>query len=377
MKKILVTGGPVHAKLDAVKIITNRFRGGRMVDLANKLYDLGYSVTYLTSQQTKPRTFTGHTLLTHDGFHDYMKQVVELAPKFDAVILGGAVANLIPVNPWEGKFPSHDYEPGDIIPIDFTIAPRVIDEVKKANPNTHLFGFKLLKAVPEEELLGAAYDIVLESRASAVFANDATNLDRKLVITKEHSVQEIVGNEDLARFVCEMLEDKYYATRLRDGWLERTTVEELDIVAARKLCKRYAVAFADKFHKTYGKQGYRFGTIATRVQNREDVSFVTTVRGKEDMSDWTHVSSVDHREKVVTVEGPKATLNAPLLHYLFELNPKCRTIVHAHETNTDLPLVAWAPPGTVRDSCRVCRESFEIEHHGVFWLYGDSDELLR
>lgn len=42
MKKILITGGPVHANLDAVKIITNRFRGGRMVDLAIKLGERGY-----------------------------------------------------------------------------------------------------------------------------------------------------------------------------------------------------------------------------------------------------------------------------------------------------------------------------------------------
>ena len=42
------------------------------------------------------------TVLYHDGFHDYMKQVLEMAPTVpNAVILGAAVANLIPMNPWQ------------------------------------------------------------------------------------------------------------------------------------------------------------------------------------------------------------------------------------------------------------------------------------
>jgi hypothetical protein len=375
MKRILITGGPVHANLDAVKIITNRFRGGRMVDLAIKLGEMGYDTTYLTAKQTNPDQINADVLL-HDGFHDYMKQVAELTPDFDAVILGAAVANLIPVEPWKGKFPSHNYKPGDVIPINFTIAPRVIDQVKKHNPNTHLFGFKLLKDVSEKELLDAAYDIVLESRASAVFANDATNLNRKLVITKEHSVQEIVGNKKLAKFISEMIEDEYYKTRLNSS--QKNIGERTPIDLAQLRCKKYAGIFASKFEKTYGKRGLRFGTIATRVNNKDDsVSFVTTVRGKEDLKDWTYVKSVNHEKMEIVVEGPKATLNAPLLHYLFDLNPECKTIVHFHETNTDLPCVDWAPPGTKRDSLRRIKTSFEIQHHGVFHMYGENNELLR
>ena len=47
MKKILVTGGPVHAHLDSVKIITNRFKGGLMAELADNLSGLT-EVTYLS-----------------------------------------------------------------------------------------------------------------------------------------------------------------------------------------------------------------------------------------------------------------------------------------------------------------------------------------
>ncbi|TSC83278.1 MAG: hypothetical protein G01um101419_108 [Parcubacteria group bacterium Gr01-1014_19] len=37
MKRVLITGGPVHCYLDAVKIITNRFKGGLMAELAENL----------------------------------------------------------------------------------------------------------------------------------------------------------------------------------------------------------------------------------------------------------------------------------------------------------------------------------------------------
>src|SRR3989344_6183826 len=133
MKKILVTGGPVHAYLDSVKIITNRFKGGLMAELVDNLSGL-VEVTYLSPAKlgsVPPKNqFNNINLIEHAGFEDYMRIVLEIAPQMDAVILGAAVVNLIPTKPFKGKFPSHNYKPGDVIPIDFTIAPRVIDEVK-------------------------------------------------------------------------------------------------------------------------------------------------------------------------------------------------------------------------------------------------------
>lgn len=74
--KFLVTGGPVHAYLDDVKIITNKFKGGRMETLASELGAAGHDVIYLTSKYIKPIGFSGKTIL-HDGFKDYSKKVLE------------------------------------------------------------------------------------------------------------------------------------------------------------------------------------------------------------------------------------------------------------------------------------------------------------
>ena len=108
--KILVTGGPVYAKIDAVKLVTNRFRGGLMAKLVSELATFNWpqevngvvrpvEVTSLCSAQAKMPTLNDMiTPLHHDGFHDYREKVRALAPEFDAIVLGAAVANLIPVS---------------------------------------------------------------------------------------------------------------------------------------------------------------------------------------------------------------------------------------------------------------------------------------
>jgi len=70
---ILVTGGPVHAYLDDVKIITNRFHGGLMAELAENLAkNYRCQVQYLCSKDAvKPN---GVNYICHDGFDDYQKQ---------------------------------------------------------------------------------------------------------------------------------------------------------------------------------------------------------------------------------------------------------------------------------------------------------------
>ena len=130
MKKILITGGPVHAYLDDVKIITNRFKGGLMVKLAGEFVKMAENlheekkvnrgddtadvkVVYLCSksaQQPWWDEFLGGKdtpyirCIHHNGIDDYMDKVVSLAPQMDAVVLGAAVANLVPKNKIKGKF---------------------------------------------------------------------------------------------------------------------------------------------------------------------------------------------------------------------------------------------------------------------------------
>jgi len=380
MKNILISGGPVHAHLDAVKIITNRFKGGLMAATAEQLNALpDVEVHYLSSKGSVIPGIPTDQLHEHFGFHDYMKKVLEMAPKFDAVILGAAVCNLILINPFEGKFPSHNYKPGDIIPIDFTIAPRVIDEVKKVAPNTHLFGFKLLSGVPHEELIQAAYDIVLESKATCVFANDATDLNTKFAVTKE-GAEHKMDYQDVPKFIMDMVNDKYYSTELVHNQGKYDIVLRSKEKKMRSLIDCYRNKFVEK-------NGYVFGTVAVRLDGPrwEKPVFLTTARGKNEIEDFTIVENVDHENRVVKSYGKKATLNAPLLERIFWLNPNVKAIVHYHDTTimnfgtSDFKILPYAPPGTQRDSLRderYLRSDFEIRNHGIFILIREQNNGL-
>ena len=386
----------MHAYLDPVKMITNRFKGGMMAQTADKLCLEGAEVVYLTAKGSKEpdrandADAKGMTppnrikLVYHDGLHDYMEKVLELAPKMDAVVLGAAVANLIPVTPFKEKFPSHNYKPGDIIPIDFTIAPRVIDQVKDVmKPTAHLFGFKLLAGQPHEELISAAYGVLLESRASCVFANDPTvrdgfgGLATKYAVTKERGVHKM-NLDDVPAFILTMLEDEYYSTiSVKTTGCKGGVQESWDHVD--KLIQKHQ----DKFTEVEG--GLVFGTVAVRVCDKNyPNAFVTTARGKRELEGRVLVLSVDHDTQIVTTLGDcavpgttKATLNAPLLHWIFSQYPKVDSIVHTHDFDPDFPTYRYAPPGTKRDSVRglPCK-SFNVEGHGVYVLLNDKGEAI-
>lgn len=387
--KILVTGGPVHAKLDAVKFVTNRFKGGLMAKLADELTDetTEVTVTYLCSKDSRLPD-NNCQIVYHDGFHDYRKKVMEMAPDFDAIVLGAAVANLIPVRyfnsyqrkhvvlgdqtplPLEGKFPSHDYKPGDSVYMEWQIAPRIIDEVKEhMKPGAHLFGFKLLNGVPQHELITAAYGVLLESGATTVFANDAQNLKVCHGVGKDRSARPIL-REWLAEEIVRLVSDKYYHTEVLGEQFDRSYDRvEKDL---------WELANVSRFHAS--SEGYIYGTVALRIS---DGGFVTTKRGKDETKGVVIVKGVDHDNRVVRTVGGKATLNAPLLHFMFLSSPDIHHICHYHEYQNGLPKRKWAPPGTVRDSLRTeCVNqlrgewSFNIEEHGCVLCYDKEGNLL-
>jgi hypothetical protein len=369
--KFLVTGGPVHAKLDAVKIVTNKFKGGLMSRLAMDLHllDEGHHITYLTGKGmanfSDMEMFTTPTVIEHDGFESYRQILHDTAKDYDAIILGAAVANIIPVS-WQqspsstelvpvdtkGKFPSHNFKEGDEFQMTWKIAPRIINEVRQyMKPGAHLFGFKLLSGVPENELVTAAYEVLLGSKSATVFANDATNLEEIIAVGPDRSTRHF-GRDNLAGEIMQLSQDVHYRTVVSDGPIDRLV-----------RIKRLIAEIIYPEHIVESPEGLRFGTVAVRTHD----GFATTGRGKRELDEVTIVSSVDHAARVVNVQGSKATLNAPLLDRIFKMNKDADVIEHYHKMIIPgLPVQPWAPPGTVRDTERDVHTSFYVDGHGCY-----------
>lgn len=417
MKTILITSGPVHEHLDDVKIITNKFRGGRIASLAERIINDGipdlskeectidkseislvklsftgkpflsdtdelfnkclYKVIYLCSKGTTVPDFIFGSIQSrllqvvyHNGFNDYYEKVKKYSKEAKAVVLGAAVCNLIPVEPIRGKFPSHNYKPNDVIPINFKIAPRVVDMVKQEAPKAHLFAFKLLSGVKHEELIDAAYDIALESKATAVIANDLIDLNQKYIVTKEKGVLKYT-EQNYHEFILNSIENYFYRTFLFQNILtpviERYGQDKVDD-SLEKLRNKIDILkdiYDSKFQKTYGKEEYVFGTIAV-IDRKYDI-MMTTARGKKDFSVKSVFDVTHNGEKVYA--PIKVSLNAPLLAYVFEWFPESTAIVHYHDFDAGLPELPYELPGTKKDSIRNlsgCKNGFVIKGHGTF-----------
>lgn len=188
--------------------------------------------------------------------------------------------------------------------------------------------------------------------------------DTNYILTKERSIFKI---DDVDEFIKLTHKDIFYKTEFVNS-NEVINRNDLD------LFKKYINKYRDRIEKNLYGDKYLFGSVAVRTNKDE---FITTIRGKEDLNEYTIVKEVNNSKHIVYVNGKKATLNAPLLDTLFK-NKDVKVIVHInHEFDDTLPNYEYAFPGTVRDSIRNNQESFSIKYHGLFYLFNKNGEIIK
>lgn len=209
----------------------------------------------------------------------------------------------------------------------------------------------------EDKKIDCIYEDLLDKKYQFMILN--LN-NKKYVLTKERSLFEI---KDKHAFLDRIKRDVYYKTIIKQTNVE-VIQEDLNIF------KQYLNKYKNKMSKVYGDK-YYFGCVAVKM----DKGFITTIRGKENFDEYTIVKYVDHTNHIIEVVNKKASLNAPLLDHLFK-NEKVKTIVHLHEFDDELPTHEYAFPGSVADSIRDNRTSFNIGHHGVIYLFDKNGQVL-
>lgn len=336
-RSIAVSAGPIPARLDSVKFITNRFQGGLAMETAKRLAEEpGYDVTLVAWTYTKVPTDLSRrfkdVVRVRDVF-EYYDWYVAHAKDFDAFVMAAAVANLTPVKPWDGKFPSHLYKPGDEFDIKFMIAPRAIDAIKPLNPRACLIGYKLFDAPDDASLVDTARHTLSDSKANIIFANTPSEAkSRKLALTQDGSVIPCTFDEH-CDLIVDAIRQHYYGT----------SIEPLTEVERADPDIREALATVENFESSF--DGY--GTVAIAVRNRPGM-FATTSRGHK--AGPVLVRGVDTVRRIVHASG-KATLNAPAMGtFLWEAmagDPFARVAVHRH-FGPDRPEDGTASPRGLR-----------------------------
>lgn len=185
--------------------------------------------------------------------------------------------------------------------------------------------------------------------------------DKKYVLTKEKSIIEI-DNEIL--FLNNFNNDIYYKTIIKNS---NININEQDL----NIYHTYIDKFKGKLTEKIYNDKYYFGCVAVKM----DKGFITTIRGKQNLDEYTVIENVDHKNHIVNAINKKATLNAPLLDYLFK-NKNVKAIVHLHDFNDNLPYYDYAFPGTARDSIRDNVTSFNIKYHGVIYMFDKKGNIL-
>lgn len=335
-KKIVISCGPIPARLDSVKFITNRFKGGLAFKTTQHLIDHGYDTTVVIWKHTSLPDVNGvpasgywlqdhvHIVTVEDVF-DYYKWFSDNAGHYDAFIMAAAVANLTPCQPYGGKFPSHNYKVGESFDIKFEIAPRAIDVIKQVNPRACLIGYKLFDAKSDEELVDIARHTLKDTKANIIFANTpATAKSKKIAVMADNSALPCTFQEHLD-LIVQAIEAKYFRTSVVP-----LTPEEQDSPDIKE-----AFATAKMFEQTFPG----FGTVAVPIAGCRNM-FATTSRGHSGAP--VLVRRVDACNMTIQASG-KATLNAPTLAAALEAAPDVPGIVvHRH---FDDPLFSRETPG--------------------------------
>ena len=89
MKKVLISCGPIPGKLDSVKYITNRFKGGLALKTAKMLSEY-FDVTVVAWEGTDTSSWEGRVTKVKDVF-DYFGHIEKVTSKkmYDAYIKKG------------------------------------------------------------------------------------------------------------------------------------------------------------------------------------------------------------------------------------------------------------------------------------------------
>ncbi len=172
--RILITAGPTHEPIDAVRYIGNRSSGRMGVALAHECVRRGLPTTLglgpATVQPSDPRL----RLLRFRTCDDLRELLATEVPLADVLIMAAAVADYRPkVDPsfFGGKFRRKN----ENLSLELEPTPDLLAEVSKSRRDNQLFvGFAL---EPRAEMLEAAAAKLQRKRIDMVVANPLETMD--------------------------------------------------------------------------------------------------------------------------------------------------------------------------------------------------------
>lgn len=213
-RTILITSGPTHAPIDAVRFISNRSTGRLGVCVAREVLARGGRAFLLHgpgSQRPEARSNDETARLAVrdiETVEDLIAALGDLlrSERVDAVVHAMAVLDYVPAEPSREKMRSGMPE----WTVKLVRTPKVIARIREISPDSILVGFKLESAKSEAELVDAARALAARSGAALVVANDLTQIapprHPALLVAPDGTVLARPGTkEEIAARLCDWL----------------------------------------------------------------------------------------------------------------------------------------------------------------------------
>ncbi len=170
-KKFIVSAGSTYEEIDYVRGITNRSSGKMGLEIAREAFIQGADVTMVTGriEVPIPKVFER---VQAESTEEMRRVLVELLPKNDIFVSAAAISDFTLEKTSNKKIDKISSEE-DLI-LHLKPSPKILNSVKKINPNIFLVGFKAEYNVTEDELVSMAQKRIKTSGAEFIVANDVS-----------------------------------------------------------------------------------------------------------------------------------------------------------------------------------------------------------
>ena len=197
-KKILITCGPTWVAIDEVRVLSNISSGELGHRLAESAIKAGAQVTLLDGQTTDVVKIKNKNLkiIKFKFFNDLWRLLQkELKKDYAVVIHAAAVSDFEPEKTIKGKINSSNK-----LTLALKSTFKIINRIKKINPDIFLVGFKLEPNLTEKNVFEKSKKLFNHSHCDLVVANSTNKntyqafivTSQSLIIAKVKSRQQLV-----------------------------------------------------------------------------------------------------------------------------------------------------------------------------------------
>lgn len=168
--RVLVTAGPTHEPIDAVRYLANRSSGRMGEAIADSALDSGMEATLLLGPIPREPGSRWRTSPRFESCEDLRRLLAAEWPRHDCLIMAAAVADFRPVSISPGKLRRRE---GLELALEST--PDLLAEAAALRrPDQFIVGFAL---APEAELAPSAREKLASKRLDAIVANPLETMD--------------------------------------------------------------------------------------------------------------------------------------------------------------------------------------------------------